>query len=411
MAYDSLRRLHILFGAQFINDPHVWAYDLRKNEWSDLQPPLLPPTDKNDAVLAFDPFSGRTLAVVRVVEGAQENAASHLETWAFSSGKNAWTRMNPHPEPPASGSRARNLVFAPELNAFLLENRTHPPSGPAEQQVWAYRLGERKNAPATPAPLPRSQPRIVEDVVVSVITPRQVELEWKKSPAADVAGYHIERAQVEVATEDQLKRLKKQTPTLEQPSVGAITRIGPFTRLTPAPVKDPRFTDTSVDLSHPQPLADAPLYERKFNIEQFDPTGKAYRLAVFAYRVRAVNARGEIGGPSAAEFTIPSSPQFVFAREDGTTCQLKWAANPERGLRGYRVYRMDGRYDKDAIPRLTPEPLSGTTFTDPDAGKPTRRFYVVAVDALGQEGFPSAPVWYQREWKPFYEPFTSEWHQ
>lgn len=27
---------------------------------------------------------------------------------------------------------------------------------------------------------------------------------------------------------------------------------------------------------------------------------------------------------------------------------------------------------------------------------------MVAVDALGQEGFPSAPVWHNREWKPFY---------
>ena len=36
---------------------------------------------------------------------------------------------------------------------------------------------------------------------------------------------------------------------------------------------------------------------------------------------------------------------------------------------------------------------------------------VVAVDALGQEGFPSAPVWFEREWKRYYEPFVGEWHQ
>jgi hypothetical protein len=49
---------------------------------------------------------------------------------------------------------------------------------------------------------------------------------------------------------------------------------------------------------------------------------------------------------------------------------------------------MDGRYDKDAIPRLTPEPVALTTWRDDAAGKSTRRYYVVAVDALGQEGFP-----------------------
>jgi hypothetical protein len=101
----------------------------------------------------------------------------------------------------------------------------------------------------------------------------------------------------------------------------------------------------------------------------------------------------------------------VFSKEDGTTCHLKWAANPERALRGYRVYRMDGRFDNAAIPRLTAEPVAATTYRDASAGKSTRRYYVVAVDALGQEGFPSAPVWFEREWKQYYEPFVGEWHQ
>jgi hypothetical protein len=80
-------------------------------------------------------------------------------------------------------------------------------------------------------------------------------------------------------------------------------------------------------------------------------------------------------------------------------------------LQGYRVYRMDGRYASQPIVRLTTGPISATTYTDPAAGKTARRYHVVAVDALGQEGFPSAPVWFEREWKAFYKPFTSEWHQ
>ena len=38
------------------------------------------------------------------------------------------------------------------------------------------------------------------------------------------------------------------------------------------------------------------------------------------------------------------------------------------------------------------EPIAGLTFEDPDAGKKSRRYYVVAVVALGQEGSPSSPV-------------------
>jgi hypothetical protein len=72
---------------------------------------------------------------------------------------------------------------------------------------------------------------------------------------------------------------------------------------------------------------------------------------------------------------------------------------------------MDGRWDKDPISRLTPEPIAAPSYADTTAGKSTRRYYIVAVDALGQEGFPSAPVWFQREWRQYYKPFVGEWHQ
>jgi len=72
---------------------------------------------------------------------------------------------------------------------------------------------------------------------------------------------------------------------------------------------------------------------------------------------------------------------------------------------------MDGRFDKEPVTRLTPDPIAGPTFSDKDAGKKSRRYYVTAVDALGQEGAPSSPVWFSREWKTYYDPFVGEWHQ
>jgi hypothetical protein len=33
------------------------------------------------------------------------------------------------------------------------------------------------------------------------------------------------------------------------------------------------------------------------------------------------------------------------------------------------------------------------------------------VDALGQEGEPSQPVWSRREWKRYYDPYVEPWHQ
>jgi hypothetical protein len=237
-----------------------------------------------------------------------------------------------------------------------------------------------------------------------------VEVSWKPT-AAEVSGYQVERAPVEVLTEDQLRRLKTRTPPLAEASAGALTKIGKFVRLTQAPVKEPVWIDPAVDLSVPAPVDGEPLWEHRFHDEDLDRSGKPYRFAVFAYRVRAVGAAGLESGPSPAVFTIPSAPRSLFSKEEGTTCRLRWAPGPEKGLRGYRVYRMDGRYDSESISRLMPEPLPAVGFADPDAGKSTRRYYVAAVDALGQEGHPSSPVWFEREWKKRYLPFTGEWHQ
>ena len=55
-------------------------------------------------------------------------------------------------------------------------------------------------------------------------------------------------------------------------------------------------------------------------------------------------------------------------------------------MKGYRVYRMEGpriNGPGQKVTRLTAEPQAQTTYTDVTAGKDTRRFWVVAVDALG----------------------------
>jgi hypothetical protein len=409
MAYDAARKVHVLFGSQFTNDPHTWIYDFGKNEWRDAKPETMPPTDKNDAVLTYDPINRVVLAIIKMTTGEEESARHTLETWSYDAGANQWKKLAPAAEPESSGNRARQLLFVPEFGVALLENCT---SKPREQQIWTYRLGE--TAPAswtTPIPKNQSAPPIVEDGTASVLSPTRVDLQWKAPAGGSVTGYHVERAVVDVVSEDQLVRLKKQTAPLAEPSVGAFRRIGAFQRLTKEPLKAPAFADTKLDLAKPESIAGDPVYERKFNLEQFDPRGRPYRFAVYAYRIRTVNAAGAESGPSPPLFTIPSAPQSPFSRENGTACELKWAANSEKELRGYRVYRMDGRYDKDAIPRLTPEPITATTYRDDTAGKDSRRYYIVAVDALGQEGFPTSPVWFDREWKQYYKPFTGEWHQ
>jgi len=498
MAYDAARRRHILFGDQFDDDPHTWAYDIVRNEWTDLKPKEMPPTNANDAVLTYDPYNQVVLAIAKVTTGKDEDARHELQTWAFDTAANAWRRLNPPEEPSESGNRARQFMFVPEWGLALLENVTKSKPGPREQQVWVYRYAQPKHTespsappaelsvatsansatvrwkpgdakqahawqiergtgkqpwlveferiaevegdrieyvdkglpsgviqyyrvrgvdqsgkPGPPGHIVRTQPPLVDGLVVSVLGPQEVRLAWKPQKRSDVAGYLVQRAPVEVYTDDQLRRLKKHTPPLEQPSVGAIRRIGQFQSLTEKPLAAgaTQYNDKSVDLRTPVKVSGEPLYERRFHPEQYDESGRDYPLAVYAYRVLAVNALGVASGPSAATLTIPAAVEYVYSREEGETCHVKWQANREQDLRGYRVYRMDGRFSDAMIPRLTERPIDALEFSDPQAGNSTRRYYVVAVDALGQEGFPSAPVWFNREWQSFYKPFTGPWHQ
>ncbi len=420
LAYDAAHKVHILFGTQFGNDAHTWAYDLGKNEWRDLKPAVQPPTDRNDPVLAYDANGQVVVAVVRVIdkEEKDEIVEGHLETWAYDADRNTWTRMKPPREPDGKGNRRRIMVAVPDQNVLVMEDYINPtervPGVEREQQMWTYRYAAAKpDRPPAPAPVARTQPRVVEDAVVSVISPKEVRLSWTP-PAKGVAGYHVERAAVEVLSEDQLARLRKDTPPLPEPSVGAVRAVGKFVRLTKEPVKDAAFADTTVDLGKPQVVEGEPVWTRSFAREQLEEKGKPYRYAVYAYRVRAVNALGMESGPSPYFLTIPSAPQGLFAKEDGEQCHLKWAANSEKGLKGYRVYRMDGpkvNGPGQPVRRLTDEPVNELRFTDGKAGKETARYWVVAVDALGQEGIPSAPAWHYRQYRKYYEPFVGEWHQ
>ena len=61
--------------------------------------------------------------------------------------------------------------------------------------------------------------------------------------------------------------------------------------------------------------------------------------------------------------------------------------------------------------RLTTEPIAEPKFIDRDAGLEPRRYWIVAVDALGQEGIPSSPTWHYRTQRDFYVPFVGDWHQ
>jgi len=120
--------------------------------------------------------------------------------------------------------------------------------------------------------------------------------------------------------------------------------------------------------------------------------------------VRAVNRLGTESGPSPYALTIPSEPRNVLCREHAEIAELKWDAAAEAGVAGYHVYKLEGTWK---IARVTDKPLTEPTFRY-TVGRGETRFWVVTVDALGQEGQPSSPAWFNHGYRGFY---PGEWHQ
>jgi hypothetical protein len=378
--------------------------------------------------------------------------------------KLGWKKMAPPTEPEPSMSRSRNLGFSPEHNVFILDLNPAALKG-KRAQIWTYRyqalptlkrlarpeqvqaeadagritlswppvkgavaycvyrsvdtepwqpkfeqIGNVKETvfvddkialkqralymvravdenqrESDDSPRARSSPRVAVKPVVSVLAKDRIEVSWNRHPAKDIAGYNLYRGVVTVRTvkKEEPKPWRDNDPEYDEPRVAAVTDITGIEKINGELLTSLSFMD-HVDLSKPL------------------PESKDYKHAVYAYIVRAVNRLGVQSGPSPYALTIPSEPTSVLNRDKGTTAELKWAPNPEKEIAGYRVYKLEGTWN---IVRLTKEPIQATTFTHQST--PTR-YWIVAVDALGQEGQPSSPVWHQRSYARF---FAGPWHQ
>jgi hypothetical protein len=413
--------------------------------------------------MAYDALNGICLCLTW-----DTNTGQH-ETWAFDAGKLQWTKMSPATEPDASMSRSRNLGFSAEHNLFILETSSREGKGKAPE-IWTYRYrkapADPRPAPpanlrvetgparatltwtpsstpvkeyhvyraqaeepwkthfakiaAVPAPpfvddelapgkvhhytvraigkdgaesrpsfRARTQPRVLLRPVVSVLAPDRVEVAWNPHPDRDVVGYNLYRgtAVVRAVKKGTQAPWKDNDPEYAEPLPVEVRDVTDLRKLNAEPLTTPAFTDTRIDLV------------------KKDPDPAEYRYHVHAYLVTAVNRLGTESGPSPYALTIPSEPVHVFCRERGETAELKWEPNPEKGITGYHLYKLGKSHWE--ILKVTEAPLRATTFSH-QGGRNTTRYWVVAVDALGQEGQPSSPVWFNRSYQGF---FQGEWHQ
>ncbi len=448
LAYDPAGGRLVVWGSQYLSDEKTWIYRFDRNAWEahDLLP--RPPGLKGKTYstipkMAYDSANGVMLCLAWLGE-----SGGH-ETWILDPAKPAWTKLEPAASPDGSKSRSRNLAYSRELNLFILET-TAVSGGP---QVWTYRY--RNAAPPGPAPSElevttepgkarlswkgpgdadvlraepadpwalefrklgsgkggvfedsgleqgkayvyrvkgpggssfkaRTQPRAPAPPVVSVLAPDRVEVRWSPHPAPDVAGYTLYRgrASVRTVTKGTPSPWKDNDPEYAEPQVVRVADVAGLEKLNGALLTGTSFEDR-VDLSKKE---------------------GDYAWSVHAYVVRAVNRLGVESGPSPYALTIPSEPRNVLCREKGSSAELKWDAALEKGVRGYHVYKLEGGVF--GMKRVTEQPVSGTGFVH-EGVKGTTRYWVVTVDALGQEGQPSSPAWFGQSYKGFY---AGDWH-
>ena len=460
LAYDAKNDKLVLFGGQYTSDERTWLYDVRENRWEALDLAPRPPAKKGKTYstipkMTYDSASGVVLCVVWLDE-----ERGH-ETWALDVARKEWRKIDAAGLEP-SKSRSRNMDFWEEENVAILETWTVR----SEPQVWTYRSAEIK--PATRAARPddlavvtgetsaeltwkavagargyrvyrgtaddpwtvsfqkvaettgtryedkspergrvftyvvralaadghegesswraRTDPRVAVKPVVSVLAADRVNISWSAHPAGDVVGYNIYRGLVTPKTvrKGTPAAWRDNDPEYDRPVVTGVRSVSAMVKLNARPLRATSFDD-SIDLTK-DPAAD-------------------YRLGVHAYVIRAVNRLGVESGPSPYALTIPGEPLNVMCRERDGAAELKWDASAEKGVAGYHIYKLEG--GAFGIKRITEAPVKDTTLTHRPA-RGTTRYWVVAVDALGQEGQPSSPAWYGQSYRGFYD---GDWHQ
>jgi hypothetical protein len=260
-----------------------------------------------------------------------------------------------------------------------LQGRTVPGRGPRGRQDLL--LSRR------PVRVGPHQPRVLLKPVVSVLASDKVEVSWNGHPAKDIAGYNVYRGVVSVQT------VKKGTPAPGRTTIRSTRNRRSWRSATsrPSPGSMRRRSRRRASPTRPS------------TSRRRRPSRETIKYAVHAYIVRAVNRLGTESGPSPYALTIPSEPENVLLREKGGAAEIRWDPSKEKGVAGYLVYEIADQ----KVARITPELVKATTFSAASGSAP-KRYSIVAVDAIGQEGQPSSLVWCNKSYKGFY---PGEWHQ
>jgi hypothetical protein len=397
LVYDSKRKQFIFVAAAwmtadsgpggFMKD--VWTFDIRgTKKWTQVQgvigTQVLPSrTNKfiGDVAAAYDSIHDKVIMFVLAVGGSYplvSEEAKLIMVFIYDPSTKTWTRGNDMPWGP-KGHRQMDLnaAFSEKHNAVILLDVGRNPSENIGNRTAAYRYS---NVPATApniTPPVRNYPRFVKEGFAAVSDATHVQINWTpRSEDKNVAGYNVYRALVSATPYPKNRPPAYAYYDLPQYTRDVIQNITPpaagdFTKLNSKLIAGTSYNDSGVNLSG----------------------GSIYPYKVYAYYVTAVDSSGHTSGRSPFWFTIPQSPVALAVRNNTSTYDLSWTAphNGGQGITAYRVYVADTDY---TVRELTTNAISQTSYSISKKGIGTyNRFYITAIDSLGQEGVPSGGVW------------------
>jgi hypothetical protein len=441
-AYDPVtERFIVVADSDERGRAKTWAYDLRKDQWTELKPENPPPVmtvpmvydAANDVMLAFRPVPGRiAVHVLHLRENRWEEAPAIY---------------------PAPSYHNIDAAYDPVDNVTVITGGWEwGQSGETTvRETWTYRY----------RPAPAADPKRLgapQALRLDLTADGRLTLTWQPPAAGAVpAGYHVYRGAGEPPWTVKLERLTadplkvatfieagkldaREQLCYQVRAVGADGKAGPASNLArsrPAPVREvcaARRADGRVELAwapsagpgvagynvYRAPGEATDLWRKPFDLgpkvgkleklnaepikeaafvdrpgDEVKPVGETAWAPFQVYVVRAVNVLGQEGGPSPATLSIPAAPGPVLAipTEDGrwlVTSGVEGAAS----VRGRHLYRMDA-FKADWVYRSRGAPSPGTVFVDDQKCLRGDRcaYFVIAVDELGQLGIPSSQAW------------------
>lgn len=343
----------------------TWIFDLASRAWRQADPKTKPPRgvpilDHLLAPMVFHPPTGTILMLQQPLDAYEPDNTRWpaAELWSFDARAEEWSRVplaTPRDQPAFPG----HLAYASHDDMLVLwgggrdgVEEGGQVRGALSRQIRTIRVRIPGRTPVDLAPLIKTAPEPwrPSGLAASVETPQRVALRWRTGQESDCAGYKVYRAR---------------GAEIEQPQA---------TCLTPKPVADTRFLDSTVDLT------DGVLRE---------------------YYVTAVNRAGLESGPSPLAYTAPDAVTHLDAAmttgpggKRTVTLTWRWPENVQ--VSGFHVYHATnhvngtgGEEFRKLWTRQPPMPAATRTFVhELPADEPDLQlFYVRAVNILGQEGF------------------------